>query len=393
MMVKSSDLQPPLKRVPPKWIPAYEAYIRIVERKVAVIAAWTLLVTVLFYQFTHELRLAHPTEMWLTELGFRIPVLLSALITLFSHYTGKPFIQSRQLLRIMGLSLMTMILALFLIHYSGPSAETYQVTNMMIISFFGVSAFSVRGPREWCLMFLIPLPVFFLSAKAMGLSIAELLPPMFDPFVMMIIGLVMSEALGQLRVGEFIARQRLKEHATTDQLTGLLNRRAMLQLLEREHSRAQRYGATYSLILGDLDWFKRVNDTYGHNVGDIVLQETARRLGSHMRTQDALCRWGGEEILILLPETDLDGARHVAEKARLSLAEKPMEVKEHSIPQTISLGITSCYGLDDIESTIKRADDALYLAKNNGRNRTEEIAPPNPEPALTEAEIIFDTAN
>ncbi|SHK20417.1 diguanylate cyclase (GGDEF) domain-containing protein [Marinobacter antarcticus] len=375
-MVRFSSLKPPYKKVPPKWLPAYEAHIRTVEGQVAIVAAWVLLITVIFYQFSHELRLAHRPDLWLTELFFRIPVLLSASLTLLSHYTGKPLCQSRYLLRAMGLSVMAMILGLFLIHYNGRTADTYQITNGMVISFFGVAILSVRGSREWWLMFALPLTIFALVAQAQGLALPALLPFMFDPLVMMIIGIVMSEALRQLRAGEFLARQQLREQATTDQLTGLLNRRAMHQLLNQEYARAKRHGATFSLILGDLDRFKGVNDRYGHNIGDIVLQETARRLGSNMRAQDALCRWGGEEILMLLPGTVLDGAMHVAEKVRRSLADDPMLAGEHSIPQTISLGVTSCHGDDDIESAIKRADDALYQAKENGRNRIEAIASP-----------------
>ncbi|WP_417515741.1 GGDEF domain-containing protein [Marinobacter sp.] len=375
-MVRFSGLKPPYKKVPPKWLPAYEAHIRTVEGQVAIVAAWVLLITVIFYQFSHELRLAHRPDLWLTELFFRIPVLLSTSLTLLSHYTGKPLCQSRYLLRAMGLSVMVMILGLFLIHYNGRTADTYQIINGMVISFFGVAILSVRGSKEWWLMFALPLTVFALVTSAQGLALSELLPFMFDPLVMMVIGIVTSEALRQLRAGEFLARQQLREQATTDQLTGLLNRRAMHTLLEQEHSRAQRYGTTHSLILGDLDRFKRVNDRYGHDIGDTVLKEAAKRLSSHMRAQDVLCRWGGEEILILLPETDLAGAMHVAEKVRRSLADEPMLAGEHSIPQTISLGVTSCHGDDDIENAIKRADDALYKAKDGGRNRTEAIAPP-----------------
>lgn len=374
-MVRFSLPKVTLQKVPPKWRPAYEAYIQRVEWQVAVVAAWVLLITITFYQFSHELRLAYRPDLWLTELVFRTPVMLCALATLFCHYRGKPT-QGRYLLRAMGISIMAMILALFLIHYNGQSADTYQITNGMVISFLGVSILSVRGPREWWLLLVLPLAIFALTARVRGLALTELLPFMFDPLVMMVIGLVVSEALRQLRTGEFLAQQELQEQATTDQLTGLLNRRAMHHLLEQEHARAQRHGTDYSLILGDLDLFKRVNDNYGHNIGDIVLQETARRLGSHMRAQDALCRWGGEEMLIMLPETGVDGAMHVAERMRLSFADDPMLAGEHSIPQTISLGVTSCRGRDDIESAIKRADDALYQAKKNGRNRTEVILPP-----------------
>jgi diguanylate cyclase (GGDEF)-like protein len=99
-------------------------------------------------------------------------------------------------------------------------------------------------------------------------------------------------------------------------------------------------------------------------------------MGSHMRAQDALCRWGGEELLILLPETDLAGALLVAEKIRCSFSDTPILADGHVIEQTISLGVTDCFGHGELEQAIKRADDALYLAKKNGRNRVEAIVSP-----------------
>lgn len=195
-MVRTSDLKPPYKKVPLKWLPAYEAYIRTVEGHVAIVAAWVLLITVIFYQFSHELRLAHHhPDLWLTELLFRLPVLLSTLLTLLSHYTSTPRCQSRHLLRLMGISVMFMILGLFLIHYNGRTADTYQITNGMVISFFGVAILSVRGSREWWLMFALPLTIFALVAWARGLALPELLPFMFDPLVMVTIGVVTSAAL------------------------------------------------------------------------------------------------------------------------------------------------------------------------------------------------------
>lgn len=364
-------------KIPKKWASAYEEYTRKVECQVAVVAAWILLITIIFYQFSHELRLSQQSDLWWAEFGFRTPALISAVFTLFSHYTGKPSCQSRHLLWTMGLSVMFMILSLFLLHYNGQPDDVYQFSSGLVISFFGVAVLAVRGLREWWLLFVLPLILFAIAVRILGLSHSELLPFLIDPLVMMVIGMVMSEALRQLRSSEFLAREQLKEQATTDQLTGLLNRRAMHQLLLREHSRSRRSGSPFSIILGDLDRFKRVNDTYGHNCGDTVLQETARRMGSHMRAQDALCRWGGEELLILLPDTTLDGALTVAEKVRCSFSDTPILANGHVIEQTISLGVADCYGHDEIEQAIKRADDALYLAKSNGRNRVEALAEPD----------------
>ncbi len=147
----------------------------------------------------------------------------------------------------------------------------------------------------------------------------------------------------------------------------------MGDILEKELSRASRNNGTFTLILGDLDLFKKVNDTWGHDIGDEVLVETARRLGTQMRAQDALCRWGGEELLIMLPETGIEGALKAAEKLRRVMADTPIATSVHAIPQTISLGVACWHDGEDIDRAIHRADEGLYLAKEQGRNRVATL--------------------
>nr|WP_285229128.1 GGDEF domain-containing protein [Marinobacter sp. C7] len=172
----------------------------------------------------------------------------------------------------------------------------------------------------------------------------------------------------------------MKELATTDQLTGLLNRHAFLPMVRHAISRARREKRErFCLIIGDLDHFKTVNDTYGHDFGDLVLRETAVRLGASLRQQDAVCRWGGEEFLILLPATDLDGAMEVARKILAAMSDTPVQCKdaercqEISVQQTISLGLACFTEEDSPESLIARADQGLYEAKAAGRNRVRSI--------------------
>ena len=159
--------------------------------------------------------------------------------------------------------------------------------------------------------------------------------------------------------------------AHTDQLTGIANRRLLYSELLEETEKAERYGRPLSVILFDLDHFKRVNDTCGHDCGDVVLREVVRVIESMLRKADRLGRWGGEEFIILAPETDLHQANRLAERLRESIASH----ESASTPGvTASFGIAQ-YGANETpEAFIKRADQALYRAKTLGRNRVERAA-------------------
>jgi diguanylate cyclase (GGDEF)-like protein len=162
--------------------------------------------------------------------------------------------------------------------------------------------------------------------------------------------------------------------ATTDGLTGLSNRRSLFHLAERSFAAATRYGRPLTALMFDIDHFKRVNDTYGHGVGDEVLREIARRCESGVREVDILGRYGGEEFVALLPETGLDGAMGVAERLRTSVGGTPIETSAGPIPITISAGVAAlgggCASLKDL---LEQADAALYDAKHSGRNRVRSV--------------------
>jgi len=160
----------------------------------------------------------------------------------------------------------------------------------------------------------------------------------------------------------------LREQATTDTLTGLLNRRSITDILQDELNRAQRLNTSFSIIMFDIDHFKQVNDNHGHEVGDTVLKIVAKTVKSRLREVDALARWGGEEFLILLPGTELEGALALSDTCRQILADTPIE----DVGQvTASFGVASHNPDESIRALIHRADDALYEAKNAGRNRVE----------------------
>jgi diguanylate cyclase (GGDEF)-like protein len=161
------------------------------------------------------------------------------------------------------------------------------------------------------------------------------------------------------------------EHAShSDYLTGLPNRLDMYKRLDAERARTARHGKPFALIMADIDRFKEINDTFGHDLGDKVLVTIARTFSGNLRSEDSCARWGGEEFLILLPETGEDDALTVAERLRGLTENLALESGTSVIRATISLGITEYVGGENIDSCIKRADDALYRAKNSGRNRS-----------------------
>jgi len=168
------------------------------------------------------------------------------------------------------------------------------------------------------------------------------------------------------------AEQKIQEMALTDTLTGLYNRRFLYQRFEEEINRAKRSALSLSCLMLDIDFFKKINDTYGHDFGDYVLKELAELLKDNLRGYDAIVRFGGEEFFVLLPGTDLGNAETVAQKLRAKIEEHTFEKDGTQTEVTISVGV---YGapetaiLDDAEQYVKNADVALYAAKNSGRNR------------------------
>jgi len=171
------------------------------------------------------------------------------------------------------------------------------------------------------------------------------------------------------------SEKRLVELATTDSLTGILNRGEGMRRFQQEISRCLRKQEPMSMIIIDIDHFKLVNDKYGHQVGDHVLRSIVASIKGALRNYDIICRYGGEEFLVLLPTTETEKALETAERLRHLVAESSIEIvgSEH-IKLTISLGSSSLQAKDSIDSMIYRADNALYIAKNEGRNQVQFIS-------------------
>lgn len=188
---------------------------------------------------------------------------------------------------------------------------------------------------------------------------------------------LLARATIQLKIKRMLATLRrqareLEQLSNTDPLTKVNNRRYLMQEMEKEMSRAQRKGGDLTVVMCDIDYFKKINDTYGHLVGDSVLQEVARVLQSCARDHDVLARYGGEEFCLVLPETAIEAGITVAERCRTRIADKPFQAGGEKIDVRMSFGVASLADsrVTHMDELLRRADVALYRAKEGGRNRT-----------------------
>lgn len=161
--------------------------------------------------------------------------------------------------------------------------------------------------------------------------------------------------------------KKLKKEVRIDPLTGLYNRHSMKEQIKNEMSRVDRYGETFSLLIIDIDYFKNINDTHGHLVGDSVLAETALLIKKSLRESDSVFRYGGEEFLAILPSTSVKGAVSTADKLRLRISEA--DFSDFELKITVSIGVSEYSLQQSEEELIHSVDMALYDAKRNGRNR------------------------
>lgn len=176
--------------------------------------------------------------------------------------------------------------------------------------------------------------------------------------------------LKQRSVNEIIYRQ-----AITDELTQIHNRRSIFVILKQEIERSKRHDRALSIVCFDIDHFKKINDTFGHQVGDKVLTLVTALASDALRSEDSIGRIGGEEYLIVLPETNVESALLVAERLRLVIAQYDYSDIAENLAVTISLGVTQYEGEGDrLEALYQRSDDALYSAKDGGRNQVKSFS-------------------
>jgi diguanylate cyclase (GGDEF)-like protein len=227
------------------------------------------------------------------------------------------------------------------------------------------------------IIFLFSVRALFIAANPDALS--SLLDPMWLNSLTLFatIPSVLLIALGVLLMISDRLLDENRELATRDSLTHIFNRRTFSDLSKRELARAIRYDHETSLLMMDIDHFKTVNDTFGHPVGDEALIHLVKILKDSVRMQDLYGRWGGEEFVILLAETDADEAMQIAERLRVRIADSTLVVNNHPIKLTVSIGVATLPGhvKPELDCLIDRSDKAMYAAKHAGRNCVKAFNP------------------
>jgi len=263
---------------------------------------------------------------------------------------------------------MIILLTGIIIHGGIANTAIYWIYTYPLLSFF------LKGNRGGLIWNIVLIGVVVILSFLNKLNIvpipyssAEIRQALSAYIVIMVLAYIFESAL-------LSSYEKIKKLATTDPLTGAFNRYQLFKKLEEEIERSKRYGSHLSLIMFDIDNFKSINDTYGHNVGDQVLKITIDTIKKHLRKTDTLGRFGGEEFMIICPNIDSEGAKKIAEKIRKLVR----DINIHSIPEiTISIGVAEYNYGEDISEFIKKADIALYSAKNKGKNRVEAYSPEN----------------
>jgi two-component system, cell cycle response regulator len=225
---------------------------------------------------------------------------------------------------------------------------------------------ALKADQDLCM-----IPVLFLSGSAgaedkvrgLDLGAVDYVTKPFDAFELR------ARVRAALRTKHL--QDMLFEHAHIDPLTGLPNRRALAERLQSEWARIQRHGGRLSFIMADIDHFKRINDRYGHHVGDKLLQEVAHAIAGQCREVDLPSRCGGEEFAILVPDEVATGAVSLAERCRQEIEKACVLVSDETVRTTASFGVADAAGADSPEALMKQADVAMYRAKEAGRNRVQ----------------------
>jgi diguanylate cyclase len=264
--------------------------------------------------------------------------------------------------------------------YIAPQVGVLFLCNLFVVFGFGALRTSARQTALiWTVMVLGLAALFLLTDKPIAMPHGNTLERLATMLVFaltigrcMFLGIFSSSMQRSLyQSGQKLkeAYKRIEELAELDELTGAFNRRSVMRMLDEEIVRSERTGAPCSVALIDLDWFKRVNDVYGHPTGDEVLRTFAISMFANIRSIDRFGRYGGEEFLLILPELNQDGATRALDRLRAIIAELDWSAFSPGMKVTISAGIATLLPNEGPDMLLARADSALYAAKARGRNR------------------------
>ena len=240
-----------------------------------------------------------------------------------------------------------------------------RLTEVYLIIFWTFTVSGLRFKEAVISGSISYVTVFMVTTFSYSLSLENYVMHCFWMSSAFSFGLLSAYLLERSDKTRFIYQEQLKKLSFTDRLTGLHNRTKLDEILQEELQRAQRYHQTFGLVILDFDYFKEVNDTYGHQIGDLVLKEIAALLLEHLRSTDKAIRWGGEEFIVIYLDTDQEEVLHLADKLRQNIESHLFEMVGK---QTASFGVTLWLEGDTMDTIIQRADKALYIAKSKGRN-------------------------
>ena len=243
---------------------------------------------------------------------------------------------------------------------------TIYMTEIYLIIFWVFTISGLKLKESSISVFLVSLITFINYYFIFPLPQKLFIMHSFWMLCVISFGFVGAFLLERLSKRNFVNYVKLEKSAETDALTGLYNRTKLDEVLQSELDRSKRFNHNFSFILIDIDYFKNINDTYGHQVGDSFLIEFTNLVNSNSRSTDLFFRWGGEEFVLLCLEVDKEKIHKYLENLRQKIEQHKFKSVDK---KTVSIGLTISKNEDDINSIVKRADEALYLAKNNGRNQ------------------------
>ena len=320
--------------------------------KIAVVLIYVLLLMFLPVLFTGILRFNENKSYHMVYL-YTIGIVGLASVMLFVYY--KPSVN----MRMISASATLAVQSLISLHYVRSNMDiAYRVQALFLdMSYIFLALFSVT---RIVLLFFAKDHLIFADTGLIGISSTIA----YEIFVTV-------SAFLYVWMGTYEIQRGIISQSKYDHLTGILNRENLLKSLQSEYARYLRTNHSLSIAIFDIDHFKNVNDTYGHNCGDMVLVEVSRVANKMIRNMDTLGRYGGEEFMIILPNTNAFDAYDVAERVRKTIEDHGIKYKGHMIRVTASFGICQLKrDLDSVYEYIAKADAALYEAKNSGRNKT-----------------------